>query len=67
LSVVGRKQKSFRKERMTLVDFRSDTILENKEKTENTEKQRRRRGRTQEKIKDYIVADYTSCSDYKIV
>jgi hypothetical protein len=49
-------------------DFRNGSeVLENKEKTENTEKQRRRKRRTQEKIKDYIVADYTSCSDYKIV
>jgi hypothetical protein len=36
--------------------------------TENTEMQGRRRGRTQEKkIKEYIVADYTSLFGYRIV
>jgi hypothetical protein len=33
-------------------------LLENKEKAKHTEKQRKRRGRTQEKIKDYIVARF---------
>jgi len=55
---------------LALAYSRSDTMLENKRKREDSEHREGEEGRrreTQGKIKDYIVADFIAYSDYKMV